>query len=84
MFGLSHAVVLPANARRIIVGGQVGIRDDGSIPEDPAEQLTEAFSHVKKALQAAGLGDDAMDYVYKVRPPFSYLTLTIYLYVTLR
>lgn len=60
-------MILPPNTRRIIVGGQVGIRDDGSIPEDPAQQVMEAFTHVKRALQAAGLGDDAMDYVYKVR-----------------
>ncbi|KAH7013920.1 Endoribonuclease L-PSP/chorismate mutase-like protein [Ilyonectria destructans] len=65
-FGISHAVILPANARRIIIGGQVGIRDDGTIPSDPTEQIKEAFAHVEQALKAAGLGDNAMDFVYKV------------------
>lgn len=67
-FGISHAVILPANARRVIIGGQVGIRDDGTIPSDPTEQIKEAFAHVEQALMAAGLGDNAMDFVYKVSP----------------
>jgi enamine deaminase RidA (YjgF/YER057c/UK114 family) len=67
-FGLSHAVILPPNARRVIIGGQVGIRDDGTISTDPAEQIAEAFSHIERALKAAGLGDNAMDFVYKVSP----------------
>lgn len=65
-FGLSHAVVIPANARRVLVGGQLGLRDDGSVPTDPAEEVDIAFEHVQHALQAAGLGDDAWEYVYKV------------------
>lgn len=65
-FGLTHAIIVPPNTKTIIVGGQIGIKDDGSISEDVEEQVTEAFEHVKQALQAAGLGEDAWEYVYKV------------------
>jgi len=65
-FGLSHAVVVPKDARRIILSGQVGIKEDGTVPESVTEEITEAFNHVKLALQAAGLGDDAWEYVYSV------------------
>ncbi|KAI1079803.1 YjgF-like protein [Whalleya microplaca] len=67
MFGLSHAVIVPANARKIIVGGQVGIRDDGTIPENVEEEVNEAFEHAGRALKAAGLGEDAWEYVYSVK-----------------
>ncbi|KAJ5951676.1 YjgF/Yer057p/UK114 family [Penicillium vulpinum] len=65
-FGLSHAVIIPANARRVLIGGQLGIRDDGTIPTDPAEEADIAFEHVERALKAAGFGDDAWEYVYKI------------------
>ncbi len=45
-FGLSHAVIVPPNARTVIIGGQLGIRDDGTVPEDIAEEVAEAFDHV--------------------------------------
>ncbi|KAJ5355653.1 hypothetical protein N7517_010262 [Penicillium concentricum] len=65
-FGLSHAVITPANARRVLIGGQLGIRDDGSIPTDPAEEAEIAFEHVERALKAAGFGADAWEHVYKI------------------
>ena len=65
-FGLSHAVIVPANTRTVIIGGQVGVRDDGTVPSDLAEEVAEAFDHVERALKAAGLGDDAWEHVYSV------------------
>lgn len=66
-FGLSHAVIVPANARRVIIGGQVGIRDDGSIPKDIVEEVDVAFEHVERALKAAGLPEkNAWEHVYRV------------------
>ncbi|CRL27505.1 unnamed protein product [Penicillium camemberti] len=44
-FGLSHVVIIPANPCRILIGGQLGIRDDGSIPTDPVEEADIAFEH---------------------------------------
>jgi enamine deaminase RidA (YjgF/YER057c/UK114 family) len=67
-FGLSHAVIVPPNARTVIIGGQLGIRDDGSIPGNIGEEVAEAFDHVERALKAAGLGDDAWEHVYSVSP----------------
>lgn len=52
--------------RTVIVGGQVGIADDGSVPEDLTAEVREAFEHVGRALRATGLGEDAWEYVYKV------------------
>lgn len=69
-FGLSHAVIVPPNARTVIVGGQLGIKDDGTVPTDLAEEVTIAFDHVEKSLKAAGLGDDAWEHVYSVRAFF--------------
>lgn len=65
-FGLSHAVIVPPNSRTIIVGGQIGVRDDGTISEDLVEEVTEAFDHVERSLKAAGLGDDAWEHVFSV------------------
>lgn len=75
-FGISHAVTLPPNARTIIVGGQLGIKDDGTVPQNVEDEVKEAFEHVLRSLKAAGLGDDAWEYVYSVRLPrrgFGYL-----------
>ncbi|KAK3322784.1 Endoribonuclease L-PSP/chorismate mutase-like protein [Apodospora peruviana] len=65
-FGLSHAVIVPASTRTIIVGGQLGIRDDGTVPADLAEEVAVAFDRVEQSLKAAGLGDDAWEHVYSV------------------
>ncbi|KAK7708716.1 hypothetical protein SLS57_008933 [Botryosphaeria dothidea] len=65
-FGLSHAVIIPPNARTVVVGGQVGFKDDGTVPSDLASEVEEAFEHVERALRAAGLGEDAWEHVYKI------------------
>ncbi|KAB5563506.1 Endoribonuclease L-PSP/chorismate mutase-like protein [Coniochaeta sp. 2T2.1] len=65
-FGLSHAVVVPPNTRTIIVGGQLGICEDGSVPADLTEEVEVAFEHVEKSLRAAGLGDNAWEHVYSI------------------
>lgn len=68
-FGLSHAVVIPPNARTVVIGGQLGINDGGSVPEKIEDEIREAFDHVLRSLKAVGLGDDAWEYVYSVRTP---------------
>lgn len=65
-FGLSHAVIRPANVKTVCVGGQVGIRDDESVPTDIHEEVDEVFAHVERALKSAGLRDNAWEHVYKV------------------
>ena len=43
----------------LIVSGQVGMTPDGSIPDDPIEQLGVVFDNLERNLEAAemGLGD---------------------------
>ena len=64
-FGLSHVVIVPATADRMIVSGQLGIRDDDTVSSNLQEEIDEAFDHVEKSLKAAGLGDDAWEHIYK-------------------
>ncbi|KAK4939260.1 hypothetical protein LTR10_020457 [Elasticomyces elasticus] len=65
-FGLSHAVIVPPNIRTVLVGGQVGIRDDESVPKDLTEEVLECFDHIERSMKAAGMGDDCWELVYKI------------------
>jgi len=51
--GFSHAV-LPATGRTVYLGGQAGIRADGTVPEGIVAQFDLACENVVKALAAAG------------------------------
>ena len=51
----SQGVEIPVNARTIIVGGQVGVRRDGSMSKDMAEQTEQAFRNIETVLQAKGM-----------------------------
>jgi len=64
-FHMSNAVVIPANASRIIVGGKIGLRADDTAPDNLADEIDQAFQNVQLALQACGLGDNAWEHVYK-------------------
>ncbi|KAF2996777.1 hypothetical protein E8E14_004914 [Neopestalotiopsis sp. 37M] len=66
-FGLSNAIVTPFEGRRIITSGHIGIRDDETVPKDLREEVEQAFRSVTLTLQAAGLKDDAWEYVYKAK-----------------
>jgi enamine deaminase RidA (YjgF/YER057c/UK114 family) len=52
----SLAAIAPADARRIIVSGQVGSAPDGTVPEDPAAQIEQAYANLRAVLAAHGLG----------------------------
>ncbi|KAK4939249.1 hypothetical protein LTR10_020446 [Elasticomyces elasticus] len=65
-FHFSHAVIVPPNVRTIVVSGQVGIRADGTVPSDISQEASFALDKVAKALRAAGLGEDALEYVFDV------------------
>ncbi|KAL4969800.1 Endoribonuclease L-PSP/chorismate mutase-like protein [Aspergillus stella-maris] len=64
-FGLSHAVIVPPNARRVIIGGQVGIADDGKVPANITDEVDAAFEHAERALKAAGV--PGWEFVYRIR-----------------
>ncbi len=53
--GYSHQVQITGCERMLILSGQVGMRADGSIPEDPIEQLDIAFENIFCNLQAANM-----------------------------
>lgn len=51
----SHQIEVPAGARWLVLAGQVGMRPDGTLPADPAEQLEVALDNVRRNLDAAGM-----------------------------
>lgn len=51
----SHQVEVPAGARWLVLAGQVGLRPDGTLPTDPAEQLEVVLDNVRRNLDAAGM-----------------------------
>ncbi len=51
----SHVAVIAPDARRILVSGQVGIRSDGSVPDDPAAQIEQTYENLKAVLASQGL-----------------------------
>lgn len=69
----SQAVIVPPHARTVTLSGQVGVLADGSIPNGLTTELDLCFQNVKKALIAAGLGENACEYIYDVRPAESLL-----------
>jgi 2-iminobutanoate/2-iminopropanoate deaminase len=51
----SHQVEITGDGRMLLLSGQVGMKLDGSIPEDPIEQLDIAFENIFRNLQAANM-----------------------------
>ena len=47
----SQGVEVPPGARTIYVAGQVGVRPDGSVPEDMEEQTAQAFQNIQSILR---------------------------------
>ena len=51
----SHQIEISANERLLVISGQVGIREDGTIPDDPFEQMDLAFENIFRNLRAANM-----------------------------
>jgi enamine deaminase RidA (YjgF/YER057c/UK114 family) len=51
----THQVELRGPQRLLILAGQVGIRPDGTVPEDAGEQLEVALDNVARNLRAANM-----------------------------
>ena len=49
-----HQIEVTGESRTLYLAGQVGIRPDGSVPDDAVEQLGVALENVLANLQAAG------------------------------
>ena len=52
----SHQIEMRGNERMLVLSGQVGMRQDGTVPDDPLEQLDVAFENIFRNLQAAKMG----------------------------
>lgn len=50
-----HQVELDSPSKLLFISGQVGMRFDGSVPEDAVDQLEVALENVVRNLEAAGL-----------------------------
>ena len=51
----AHGVEIPPNARLLYCNGQVGARHDGTVPDDPKEQLEVIFERIRIILAAADM-----------------------------
>ena len=40
----------------LVLSGQVGMRQDGTIPDDPIEQINVALENIFRNLEAANMG----------------------------
>ena len=51
----SHQLEIRGNERLLVLSGQVGMREDGAVPEDPTEQVDVAFENILRNLEAASM-----------------------------
>lgn len=51
----SHHVEVSGNERLFVLSGQIGMRKDGSVPEDQIEQLEVIFENIIRNLEAANM-----------------------------
>ena len=51
----SHQVEISGNERVLVLSGQVGMREDGTVPDDPLEQMDLAFENIFRNLRAANM-----------------------------
>lgn len=49
-----HQIEVSGESRMLFISGQVGMRPDGTVPEDPVEQFTLCMENVLANLEAAG------------------------------
>jgi 2-iminobutanoate/2-iminopropanoate deaminase len=54
----AHGTELPPNARILFCNGQVGARLDGTVPEDPLEQIEVIFERIGTILAASNMTFD--------------------------
>ena len=52
----SHQAEITGNERLLVLSGQVGMREDGTVPDDALEQIDVALENIFRNLQAANMG----------------------------
>lgn len=66
-----HQAEIQGPERLLVISGQVGARVDGSIPDDPLEQLDLVLENLARNLRAAGMGfEDVFKITTMLVPPF--------------
>ena len=50
-----HQIEVRGRERLLVISGQVGMREDSTIPEDPIEQIEIALENIFRNLQAANM-----------------------------
>ena len=50
--GYSHAIVVEGARRRLVISGQVGMSQDGDVPNTGEGQIAQAFANLRAVLQA--------------------------------
>ena len=53
--GYMHQVEISSSERMLIISGQIGMKKDGTVPDDPIEQLDIVFENILHNLQAADM-----------------------------
>lgn len=51
----SHQIEIRGSERLLIISGQVGMSEDGTVPGDPYEQIDLAFENIFRNLRAANM-----------------------------
>jgi enamine deaminase RidA (YjgF/YER057c/UK114 family) len=51
----AHATEIPPNARILFCNGQVGARLDGTVPQEPPEQIEVVFDRIRTILAASNM-----------------------------
>lgn len=50
-----HQIEIKGNERLLVISGQVGMKQDGTVPDDPSEQLGLALDNIVRNLHAANM-----------------------------
>jgi 2-iminobutanoate/2-iminopropanoate deaminase len=50
-----HQIEVRGRERLVVISGQVGMRTDGTVPQDPIEQIEIAFENILRNLRAANM-----------------------------
>ncbi len=53
--GYTHSVEAPAGVGWVLVSGQVGLRPDGALVEDPHGQIDQVWANLAAQMEAAGI-----------------------------
>jgi enamine deaminase RidA (YjgF/YER057c/UK114 family) len=66
----SQGVLVSANARRLVISGQVGVAPDGTMRQGMRAQTEQVFANMRAVLNAAGMdvGDIVKIVTYCTRP----------------